>query len=56
LFLVRLRFERADNWGAYRIPSETGLLIPSVYKSYFLNLPAEPKSNGFGDVDLSLQL
>jgi hypothetical protein len=25
-----LRFERVDNLGAYRIPSETGLLIPSV--------------------------
>jgi hypothetical protein len=26
-----LRFERVDNLGAYRIPSETGLLIPSDY-------------------------
>jgi hypothetical protein len=26
-----LRFERVDNLGAYRIPSETGLLIPSGY-------------------------
>jgi hypothetical protein len=26
-----LRFKRIDNLGAYRIPSETGLLIPSVY-------------------------
>jgi hypothetical protein len=25
-----LRFERVDNLGAYSIPSETGLLIPSV--------------------------
>ena len=25
------RFERVDNLGAYSIPSETGLLIPSVY-------------------------
>ena len=24
------RFERVDNLGALRIPSETGLLIPSV--------------------------
>jgi hypothetical protein len=24
-----LRFERVDNLGAYSIPSETGLLIPS---------------------------
>jgi hypothetical protein len=29
--LYLLRFERADNLGAYRIPSETGLLIPSAY-------------------------
>jgi hypothetical protein len=32
--LYLLRFERVDNWGAYRIPSETGLLIPSVYNNY----------------------
>jgi hypothetical protein len=25
-----LRFERVDNLGAYRIPPETGILIPSV--------------------------
>jgi hypothetical protein len=25
-----LRFERIDNLGAYSIPSETGLLIPSA--------------------------
>jgi hypothetical protein len=31
--LYLLRFERVDNLGAYRIPSETGLLIPSVYNS-----------------------
>jgi hypothetical protein len=29
-----LRFERVDNLGAYSIPSETGLLIPSVSASY----------------------
>src|SRR5271166_5780715 len=29
--LYLLRFERVDNLGAYSIPSETGLLIPSVY-------------------------
>jgi hypothetical protein len=28
--LYLLRFERVDNLGAYRIPPETGLLIPSV--------------------------
>ena len=32
--LYLLRFEHVDNWRAYRIPSETGLLIPSDYKSY----------------------
>jgi hypothetical protein len=25
------RFERVDNLGAYRIPPETGILIPSDY-------------------------
>jgi len=25
-----LRFERVDNLGTYRIPPETGILIPSV--------------------------
>jgi hypothetical protein len=29
-----LRFERVDNLGAYSIPSETGLLIPSDYVNY----------------------
>jgi hypothetical protein len=29
-----LRFERVDNLGAYRIPPETGLLIPSVYNKW----------------------
>jgi hypothetical protein len=29
--LYLLRFERVDNLGAYRIPPETGLLIPSEY-------------------------
>jgi hypothetical protein len=32
--LYLLRFERVDNLGAYRIPPETGLLIPSVNRSY----------------------
>jgi hypothetical protein len=31
--LYLLRFERVDNLGAYSIPSETGLLIPSDYKN-----------------------
>ena len=29
--LYLLCFEHVDNLGAYSIPSETGLLIPSVY-------------------------
>ena len=33
--LYLLCFERVDNLGAYSIPSETGLLIPSDYNSYF---------------------
>src|SRR5205823_7243543 len=31
--LYLLRFERVDNLGAYSIPSDTGLLIPSDYDS-----------------------
>jgi len=33
--LYLLRFKRVDNLGAYSIPSETGLLIPSVNNSHF---------------------
>ena len=32
--LYLLRFERVDNLGAYSIPSETGLLIPSGYNNH----------------------
>jgi len=32
--LYLLRFKRVDNLGAYSIPSETGLLIPSDNGSY----------------------
>jgi len=32
--LYLLRFERVDNLGAYSIPSETGLLIPSDYNTW----------------------
>jgi hypothetical protein len=28
---ISCAFERVDNLGAYRIPPETGLLIPSVH-------------------------
>jgi len=31
---ISLRFERVDNLGAYRIPPETGILIPSVFVRY----------------------
>ena len=31
---ISLRLERVDNLGAYRIPSETGILIPSDFVSY----------------------
>jgi len=30
---ISLRLERVDNLGAYRIPSETGILISSGYDS-----------------------
>jgi hypothetical protein len=32
--LYLLRFERVDNLGAYRIPPETGILIPSGFVIY----------------------
>ena len=32
--LYLLRFERVDNLGAYRMPSETGIVIPSVFATY----------------------
>jgi hypothetical protein len=32
---ISLRFERVDNLGAYRIPPETGILIPSDFNNYF---------------------
>jgi hypothetical protein len=34
--LYLLRFERVDNLGAYRIPPETGILIPSVFAIWCL--------------------
>jgi hypothetical protein len=33
--LYLLRFKRVDNLGAYSIPSETGLLIPSGYANRY---------------------
>jgi len=40
--LYLLRFERVDNLGAYRIPPETGLLIPSGFVNYHEKLIALP--------------
>ena len=34
--LYLLRFEHVDNLGAYSIPSETGLLIPSGFANHKL--------------------
>jgi hypothetical protein len=31
---ISLRLERVDNLGAYRIPPETGILIPSDFDSF----------------------
>jgi hypothetical protein len=36
--LYLLCFKHVDNLGAYSIPSETGLLIPSVNSSYVLSV------------------
>ena len=36
--LYLLRLERVDNLGAYSIPSETGLLIPSVKSCVYVLL------------------
>ena len=38
--LYLLRFERVDNLGAYSIPPETGLLIPSGYNSNYFRVAA----------------
>ena len=47
--LYLLRFKRVDNLGAYRIPSETGLLIPSVYSYFRAALdPARVTERGLG--------
>ena len=43
--LYLLRFKRVDNLGAYRIPPETGILIPSSFINYltdgYLRCPSE---------------
>jgi hypothetical protein len=41
--LYLLRFERVDNLGAYRIPPEIGILIPSDFNSYHRWNRALPK-------------
>jgi len=43
--LYLLRFERVDNLGAYRIPSETGILIPSGFVNYRSHLPRDSKKS-----------
>jgi len=40
---ISLRFERVDNLGAYRIPPETGILIPSGFDNRHLPLVYRPK-------------
>jgi hypothetical protein len=45
-FLYLLRLKRVDNLGAYSIPSETGLLIPSVYNSWQYQAVPRPAANG----------
>jgi hypothetical protein len=40
--LYLLRCERVDNLGAYRIPSETGTLIPSDFNNYARWQPRKP--------------
>ena len=47
--LYLLRFKRVDNSGAYSIPSETGLLIPSAFNSHRCNPPHETEETPPGD-------
>jgi hypothetical protein len=42
--LCLLRFERVDNLGAYRIPPETGLLIPSDFDTNLLKGRDPPRA------------
>jgi hypothetical protein len=42
--LYLLRFERVDNLGAYSIPPETGLLIPSDFDSWHCRTVESAKS------------
>jgi hypothetical protein len=43
---ISLRFERVDNLGGYRIPPETGILIPSDFIIYrYSHLPRDAKEN-----------
>jgi hypothetical protein len=47
-----LRFERVDNLGAYRIPPETGLLIPADFAISTGVLQIELTVDELGDVNL----
>jgi len=40
-----LRFERVDNLGTYRIPPETGILIPSGCDNYRFHLRVMQKKS-----------
>src|ERR1019366_5502294 len=51
--LYLLRFERVDNLGAYSIPSETGLLIPSDYANHAVPLRWLSKADWGTDEDLT---
>jgi hypothetical protein len=44
--LYLLRLERVDNLGAYRIPPETGILIPSDYINYRVATPKSVDARG----------
>jgi len=51
--LYLLRFKRVDNLGAYSIPSETGLLIPSVNNSYYKRSSRRADEGRAGDGEKS---
>jgi hypothetical protein len=48
--LYLLRFKRVDNLGAYSIPSETGLLISSVFDSLVTNDCHRANAAGTGEL------
>jgi hypothetical protein len=44
---ISLRFERVDHLGAYRIPPETGILIPSVFAKHDPNTKTSGRAKSF---------